>query len=196
MKVIGITGGVGAGKSTVLNILKNNFNSYIIMADEVSRKLCKKGNQAYEKLVDIFGDEILDDNGELNRAALAKIIFSQPNKRIVVNSIIHPLVKQEIVKKITELKIKEEYDYVFIEAALLIEDHYNVFCDEIWYIHVSEEIRRKRLKESRNYSDEKVTSIFKSQLSEDEFRRNSDFVIDNGESVDSTLKQIRDYLEG
>ena len=196
MKVIGIIGGVGAGKSTVLNILKNNFNSYIIMADEVSRELCMKGNQAYEKLVDIFGDEILDDNGELNRAGLAKIIFSQPNKRIVVNSIIHPLVKQDIVKKITELKIKEEYDYVYIEAALLIEDHYNVFCDEIWYIHVSEEIRRKRLKESRNYSDEKVTAIFKSQLSEDEFRRNSDFVIDNGESVDSTLKQIRDYLEG
>ena len=128
MKVIGITGGVGCGKSTVLNLIKENFNALIIMADDVAKDLMKKGKKGYDETIAFFGDEIIDETtGEIDRPKLASVIFSNPNKRIVLNSIIHPVVKKEIVSMITQAKIDDKYDYIFVEAALLLDDHYNVF---------------------------------------------------------------------
>lgn len=194
MKIIGITGGVGCGKSTVLNLIKENYNAYIIMADDVAKELMLPGKAAYNSVVDVFGTGILEENRQINRPALAKIIFDSPNKRMVLNSIVHPLVKKAIVEKITELKISGVYDYVFVEAALLIEDHYGTFCDEIWYIYAPEQVRRARLKESRGYSDEKIDSMLKSQLTEQEFRNNSQIVVDNGGNVKETLAQLEKLL--
>lgn len=194
MKVIGITGGVGCGKSTVLNLIKENYNAYIIMADDVAKELMMPKKAAYNSVVEMFGKDILDENGQIDRPVLAKIIFDNPNKRMVLNSIVHPLVKKSIVERITEIKISGEYDYVFVEAALLIEDHYKTFCDEIWYIYAPEQVRRARLKESRGYSDEKIDSMMKSQLTEQEFRDNSQLVIENGGNVKETLAQLEKLL--
>lgn len=194
MKIIGITGGVGCGKSTVLNLIKENYNAYIIMADDVAKELMMSENAAYNSVVDMFGTGILDEDGQIDRPVLAKIIFDNPNKRMVLNSIVHPLVKKAIVEKITELKISGKYDYVFVEAALLIEDHYGTFCDEIWYVYAPEPVRRARLKESRGYSDEKIDSMLKSQLTEQEFRDNSQVVIENGGNVKETLAQLEKLL--
>ena len=111
MKVIGITGGVGAGKSSVLALLKEMCSCDIIQADLVARNIYHSGNIGFKKVVDIFGEQIVGEDGEINRPLLADIIFKNPNKRIVLNSIIHPLVKQEIiykeqpVRKITEIRI-------------------------------------------------------------------------------------------
>ena len=82
----------------------------------------------------------------------------------------------------------------FLEAALLIEDHYQVICDEFWYIYVPEALRRERLKESRGYSDEKIDSILKSQLTEEEFKNACSQVIDNGKDLDFTLAQLEKLL--
>ena len=180
MKVIGITGGVGAGKSSVLALLKEMCSCDIIQADLVARNIYHSGNIGFKKVVDIFGEQIVGEDGEINRPLLADIIFKNPNKRIVLNSIIHPLVKQEIINQINNHKIAGDVDYCFVEAALLIEDHYDIFMDEIWYIYVSEDERRKRLAASRGYSDEKISDIFKSQLSDAEFRKHADKVINNG----------------
>ena len=144
MKVIGITGGVGAGKSSVLALLKEMCSCDIIQADLVARNIYHSGNIGFKKVVDIFGEQIVGEDGEINRPLLADIIFKNPNKRIVLNSIIHPLVKQEIINQINNHKIAGDVDYCFVEAALLIEDHYDIFMDEIWYIYVSEDERRKR----------------------------------------------------
>ncbi len=194
MKVIGITGGVGCGKSTVLNLIKENYNAYIIMADDVAKELMMPKKAAYNSVVEMFGKDILDENGQIDRHVLAKIIFDNQGKRMVLNSIVHPLVKKSIVERITEIKISGEYDYVFVEAALLIEDHYKTFCDEIWYIYAPEQVRRARLKESRGYSDEKIDSMMKSQLTEQEFRDNSQLVIENGGNVKETLAQLEKLL--
>ena len=184
MKVIGITGGVGAGKSSVLALLKEMCSCDIIQADLVARNIYHSGNIGFKKVVDIFGEQIVGEDGEINRPLLADIIFKNPNKRIVLNSIIHPLVKQEIINLINNHKIAGDVDYCFVEAALLIEDHYDIFMDEIWYIYVSEDERRKRLAASRGYSDEKISDIFKSQLSDAEFRKHADKVINNGAERD------------
>lgn len=194
MKVIGITGGVGCGKSTVLSLIKENYNAYIIMADDVAKELMMPGKDAYNSVVDIFGNGIISEDGQIDRPVLAKIIFDNPNKRIVLNSIVHPLVKKAIIEKITEFKISNRYDYVFVEAALLIEDHYKTFCDEIWYVYAPEQVRRERLKESRGYSDEKIDSMIKSQLTEQEFRNNSQIVIENGGNIKETLAQLEKLL--
>lgn len=190
MKVIGITGGVGCGKSTVLTLLKEQCNAYIIMADEVAKELMRPNAAGFSQVVGFFGEEILDSHGEIDRPKLAGIIFGSPNKRMVLNSIIHPLVKKTIMEKITQLRIEGLVDYVFVEAALLIEDHYEVICDELWYIYAPVEVRRKRLKESRGYSDEKIESMLKSQLSENEFREKCNVVINNGKGLDFTRAQL------
>ena len=122
MKVIGITGGVGAGKSSVLALLKEMCSCDIIQADLVARNIYHSGNIGFKKVVDIFGEQIVGEDGEINRPLLADIIFKNPNKRIVLNSIIHPLVKQEIINQINNHKIADDVDYCFVEAALLIED--------------------------------------------------------------------------
>lgn len=194
MKVIGITGGIGSGKSTVLELLETHFHAYIIKADDVAKDIMQPGLEGYKQVVEFFGKEILSADHTINRPLLSQIVFHSPNKRIVLNSIIHPLVKKMIIEKIGALKADEQYDYVFVEAALLIEDHYQVICDEFWYIYVPEQLRRERLKSSRGYSDEKIDSIFQSQLTEEEFRKNCVRVIDNSKDLDFTLGQLEKLL--
>ncbi len=196
MKVIGITGGVGAGKSTILSYIEKNYNSKIIMADDVAKKLEEPGQECYFGIVESFGSGILSGDMTIDKAKLASVIFSSEENLKKINSIVHPAVKRHIVHIINEEAKKGELDYLVIEAALLIEDNYNVLCDEMWYIYTSCDNRRRRLKESRGYSDEKIDSIFANQLSENEFRNNCNVVIDNNFSEEKTYMQIDKALEG
>lgn len=195
MKVIGITGGVGCGKTTIINLIKEHLNHKknvkftILMTDEISRNLLQPEQKAYVQVVELFGESIVNEDKTIHRGKLAEIIFKNPNKRIVLNSIIHPLVKQEVINIINSRRI-EEYDYVFIESALLYDDHYEVFCDETWYIYAPKEQRIQRLKVSRSYSQDKIESIMKSQLTEQQFRNQCDVVIDNDKTCDDVRQQL------
>lgn len=194
MKIIGITGGVGCGKSTVLSLIKDNFNAYIIMADEVGRLLMEVGAPAYVKIVDAFGQSILNKDKTINRPALSKIVFNNKNKLETLNNIVHPLVKKHIVADI-EAKINEGiYDFYIVEAALLIEDHYDTICDELWYVYAKDEVRIKRLMDSRGYDLERCKSMFANQLSKEEFEEKCAAVIDNSGNLDSTFKQLEILL--
>lgn len=195
MYIIGITGGIGAGKSTVLDLLRNNFNSYIIMADDISREIMEPGKAGFQKVIEVFGETILQDNGHIDRKMLASIVFENKNKLMVLNSIIHPLVKKEIIEEVGRLKCEEKYDYIFIEAALLIEDHYNIICDELWFISASDEVRAKRLRESRGYDDKRIADTIANQLSPDEYRKHCKVEIKNDSSLEDTLKQLKIQLK-
>ena len=116
------------------------------------------------------------------------------NKRKFLNGIVHPLVKKYITEEIGWIRCAEKYDYVFVEAALLIEDHYDIICDELWYIYADEETRRERLKSSRRYSDEKIDSVFASQLSDEQFRSHCSRVIDNSHDEQMTLGQLKEII--
>lgn len=190
MKVIGITGGVGTGKTTILSILKETTSCHIILADDLAKSLCLKGERCYEPLVSLLGHEVLAPDHEIDRAKMANCIFNDDSLLAKVNAIIHPAVKQYILEEIEAYRKADEIDYFFIEAALLIEDGYGEIVDEMWYIYTDVDIRRKRLKESRGYSDLKIDSILKSQLSDEEFRANADFVIDNSFSKENSYSQI------
>ena len=194
MKVIGITGGVGSGKSLILNYIKDHYNCEIIMADDLAKDLCKKGELCYKPLVKLLGKDVLGTDKEIDRSVMAQKIFSDDSLRTGVNNIIHPGVKKFILKRIAYLRRKKTKAFLFIEAALLIEDGYKDIVDELWYIYTDKAVRRERLKESRGYSDEKIDSIMASQLSEEEFRLNSDFEIDNSGDSEVSFSKIRERL--
>ena len=111
-------------------------------------------------------------------------------KRDIMNSVVHPAVKEYVIRQQEYEKERGELSLLVLEAALLIEEHYDKICDELWYIYTSEENRRDRLKASRGYSDEKIDNIFKSQLSEEEYRKYCAVVIDNNGSVEAAFEQI------
>lgn len=195
MKVIGITGGVGCGKSTVLRVFQEKYNACVIFADDVAKGLMQKGQSVYVKILEKFGREILLEDGELDRSKLAKIIFRDNSKRLILNSIVHPAVKKRISDEIIRCKNEKKYEYVLVEAALLIEDHYETICDEFWYIYADRKVRRQRLRESRGYTDERIDGMIASQLSEEEYQKACKVVIDNSNDFASTIAQIEKVLE-
>lgn len=192
MKVIGITGGVGAGKSTVMDILKELCDCVIIKADDVAKSTIIPGGPAYKKIVCLLGKDILSDDGYIDRLKMSEIIFSDKNLCEQVNNIIHPVAKQLIIDEIK--RQPQSREAVFVEAALLIESGYTDLCDEVWYIHAPKDIRFNRLIKSRGYSVEKCESIIANQLSEEEFRKHSDVVIDNSNEYGNVKKQLEELM--
>jgi dephospho-CoA kinase len=194
MKVIGITGGVGCGKSTVLDLIADNFNAYVIKADEVGRHILAKGEEGYQKVVAEFGAGILDADYEIDRRKLAQLVFNDRHKLERLNSIEHPIIKKLIIDELHAVKAAGEYEFLFVEAALIYEEHYDEFCDEVWFVYANESVRRQRLKQSRSYTDEKISDIIRNQMSEKEFRQKCDRLIDNSGSQELTLAQLKKIL--
>lgn len=194
MEVIGITGGIGAGKSEIIAYLGKRADCRIIIADRVAHELERRGGVCYEKIVELLGRAILDEDGEIDKAMMAAVIFADRKLLAQINGIVHPAVKQYIVNEIMRERRNDQIDYLFIEAALLIEDGYAEIVDEMWYIHTDERMRRDRLRSSRGYSDEKIDSIMRGQLSEEDFYRYCSTVIDNSESLEHAYEQIEKKL--
>ncbi len=195
MRVIGFTGGVGSGKTRVLSYIGEKYRCRIILADEVAHKVKEPGQACYHALLGLMGEGILAPDGRIDRAAMAERIFSDRVLLEKVNGLIHPAVKDYILSAIAEGRREGTLDFLFIEAALLIEDGYESIVDELWYIYAPEPVRRERLKASRAYSEEKITGILEKQLSEEEYRRHCRVVIDNGGSLADTYRQIDGKLE-
>lgn len=189
MKVIGVTGGVGAGKSAILSYLEDVYGAYVVLADQIANKIKEPGEICCQPIVELLGQSVLQEGGSINRKKMGQMIFSDPVLLKKVNEIIHPAVKQYIIEQI-EKKQSVGTALFVIEAALLLEDNYDAICDEVWYIYTSEEVRRERLKESRGYSDDYITNIIKKQLSEAVFLSRCDVVIDNSGSLEYTRQQI------
>lgn len=194
MKVIGITGGVGAGKSEILKFFKEKYHAIVVEADKVGHMLMEPGGACYYSIVEKFGSSILNGDQTINRGKLGKIVFSDEALLAELNKIIHPRVKSHIVSEIAKERAYHRTDLFVVEAALLIEDHYDVVCDELWYIHTDEEVRGKRLKEARGYDDEKIASICANQKSPAEFRSACQVVVDNSGDLADTYRQIEEQL--
>ncbi len=196
MIFIGITGGVGAGKSVILNYMKENYRCRVMLADEIAHDLMLPGSVCYGRLQIMLGaEDVWRPDGTFDRAKLAAVLFSDDQKRKALNLIVHPAVKLYVAEQYeTEIE-KGQLDFLILEAALLIEEKYDAICDELWYIYTSEENRRKRLKENRGYSDEKIDGIFASQLSEETFRAHCAEEIDNNGTPEDAFRQIDQILQ-
>ena len=195
MKFIGITGGVGAGKSAILDYLKNKPDTKVMLADEIAHELMVPGTQCYDRLKAEFGTEdIYQKDGFFDRIKLAQVIFSDDEKRKKLNGIVHPAVRKYVIGQAAYERKEGKIKLLVLEAALLIEEHYDEICDELWYIYTSEENRRIRLKKQRNYSDEKINEIFNSQLTDEKFRKACRVVIDNNGTIEAAAAQIEAAL--
>lgn len=196
MKIIGITGGVGAGKSALLSYIEEHYSCRVILADQAAHQVEQPGEVCYDELVALLGSDICDEQGYIVKSKMADRIFGNSTLLKKVNALIHPAVKKYILREIDAEKKRAEIDYFFIEAALLIEERYDLICDELWYIHADEEVRRKRLRDSRGYTDEKIDAIMEKQLSREEFERHCAVVIDNSSTLEAAIEQIDAALGG
>lgn len=196
MKFIGITGGVGAGKSEILSYLAEKSHTQVMLADEIAHELMEPGTECYKKIIETFrGEDIVAQDGAFDSRKLAEVIFSDPLKRQQMNDIVHPAVKEYVRRRANTERERKELKLLVLEAALLIEEHYDEICDELWYIYSREDIREERLMRSRGYSKEKVQQIFSSQLSEADYRAHCRVVIDNNGTVEEAFRQIDKALE-
>ena len=195
MKVYGITGGAGTGKSEVIKMLQENFGGCVIMSDEVARELMQKGNISYQLIVEYFGRDILMDDGEIDRKKLADHVFNNKEALEKLNSMTHPYVKDEIRKLIAEAEASGECRFVALESAILLECGYEDICDEFWYVYTKPEIRRQRMKETRNYSDEKVDSVMRNQQPDEVFFKQCSFVIENNTTLSDVYDQLKEKLD-
>lgn len=195
MRFIGITGGVGAGKSAILDYLAGKPKVRVMLADDIAHELMKPNTECYNKLRELFDSSVFNADGQINNIRMAEAIFNDSSLRDKLNAIVHPAVKEYVIKQYQIEKESGCLEWLILEAALLIEEHYDEICDELWYIYTSEENRRLRLKESRGYSDEKIDNIFASQLSEAEYRSACQKCIDNNGTVEHTYMQIEEIIK-
>ena len=194
MWIIGITGGVGSGKTEILSYIQNKYRASVIFADKVAHLLQQPGQICYRPLLTLLGRDILSDEKQedspIDRGKMAAEIFRNPDLLKQVNAIVHPAVRSYVDREIQEASEKGERDFLFIEAALLIEAGYGAVVDELWYIYADEKVRMNRLGESRKYPEEKIRQIMKEQLPEWKFRQECQFVVDNSGSLEDSFSQI------
>ncbi len=195
-KIIGLTGGVGCGKSTVLGILCENYCCMALSTDEVSREQMKPGGAVYRRVVETFGDAILNGDGTVDRAKLAEIVFSDEGALARLNALTHPAVTEFVLEQVEKERRENRYELLVVETALLIEGGYDKFCDEVWYVYASEADRRERLKKSRGYSEQKIDDLMARQRTEEEFFSVATHVIRNPNTAtkEALLKNIKEIL--
>ena len=187
-KVIGLTGGIASGKSTVSQLLiAHGFK--IVDADIASRQAVEKGTKGLERVKEAFGEQAIDENGEMNRAYVGEVVFNQPEKRLELNEIVHPIVR-EIMEKEKAQYLSEGY-HVIMDIPLLFENNLQDTVDEVWLVYTSESIQIDRLMERNNISMEEAKARVYSQISIDKKRRMADHEIDNRD----TKLELKQNLE-
>ncbi|HAR5496916.1 TPA: dephospho-CoA kinase [Staphylococcus aureus] len=189
-KVIGLTGGIASGKSTVSELL-SVFGFKVVDADKAAREAVKKGSKGLAQVREVFGDEAIDENGEMNRRYMGDLVFNHPEKRLELNAIIHPIVR-DIMEEEKQEYLKQGYN-VIMDIPLLFENELENTVDEVWVVYTSESIQMNRLMQRNNLSLEDAKARVYSQISIDKKSRMADHVIDNlGDKLE--LKQNLERL--
>lgn len=194
MKVIGITGGIGAGKSTVSGYLAS-LGYPVFDADEVSRGLTADGSPVVDELAETFGEEILVRKGVLSREKLAEIVFSDPDKNRKLMQIVTMKVREAGQKWISYYRKKEKYDIIILDIPLLFETGSEDLCDAVWFITADDEVRRRRVMARDGVTAEQVERRMRSQMPEKEKAERSDEIVDNSRGVEELHRTVDALLK-
>ncbi len=196
--IVGLTGQTGAGKTTVCRVFRENGFA-IINADKVARGVTSKGSPCLAELCEFFSTDILNEDRTLNRHKLGDIVFSDKKKLEILNSITYPYITSEILSAIKNLSV-EGHKLILLDAPTLFESRADDFCELIISVISRKELRLKRIMERDNLSMESARNRMDSQLEEEFFRNNSDFIIKNNGDMENLFDvskevsdKIRDY---
>lgn len=190
--IIGLTGSIASGKSTVAKMLKE-YGLPIVDADVVARVVVEPGTPTLAKIAEAFGQDVITENGEMDRAKVGSIIFNDESKRKVLNEIIHPAIRAEMLRQRDE-HLANGAKTVIMDIPLLFESKLQHFVEKILVVTVSEETQLKRLMERNNLSKEEAIARISSQLPLSEKEKGADAVIDNNGSIEETQKQLETIL--
>ncbi len=190
--VIGLTGGIASGKSTVSNmIIKMGIK--VVDADQIARDVVEIGKPAYNQIVKVFGKEILQHDNSLNREKLGALVFSDQKKREQLNKIVHPEVRKEMLHQVNEEK-ELGSDAVVLDIPLLFESKLTYMVDKTILVYVDEEIQLQRLMNRNGYNKDQAKLRIQSQLPLKDKRKLADEVINNNDSLEKTKSQLEDIL--
>lgn len=187
MKIIGITGASGAGKTTICIILNQKYNAHIIDADQIARNLSQKGNPYLAAISDYFGEDILTASGELQRKKLANIIYENEEKRKALNNITFKYVVEEIKQKIDKLKSEK---LVVIDAPLLFESKLDEICDYVIGVIATDISKIERICKRDSIQQDVAKKRLLVQMKDDEIRKKADYIIENNKEVKNLEEEI------
>lgn len=193
MKIIGITGGTGSGKSTVSGIL-SELGAKIIDADLIARQIVQNGGKALNELVSCFGNGILDEGGNLDRKKLREIVFEDKKKVAVLNEITHKYIIDRMMDELNRAKEEQISEYVVIDAPIPVEHGFIDVADEIWVVTAAKDIRIERIMERSRLTREEAEKIIDSQITEDEYLKLADEVLVNDGNLGELKEKVRTLL--
>jgi dephospho-CoA kinase len=187
MKIVGLTGSIGSGKTTVSKMISNIYP--VIDADVIAHQVVEPGKPAYYDIIKHYGPEILVSSGIINRKKLGQIIFNNPDSRKLLNKITHPRIRMEIVKQVALYWLKGK-ESVVIDAPLLIEGNLHKWTSDIIVVYCSLEEQKKRLMMRDRFNEDEARSRINAQLSMEEKCKYATFIVDNSKDLDFTNNQV------
>ncbi|MDR1160182.1 MAG: dephospho-CoA kinase [Syntrophomonadaceae bacterium] len=193
MRVIGLTGGIASGKSTVLNVLKN-WGFMVIEVDKTAHQIMEPGQKAYQEIVEFFGPHILDPEGNIDRVLLGNIVFNDPALLQKLNQITHPRVKEFLQQRLREIEKEQPQSVVVLEVPLLFEAGMDKLCDQVLVVWVDQETQIKRLMKREGMECGQACKRIMSQMDLNKKAKLADFVIDNTRSPEITAEIVKKYF--
>lgn len=191
MKTIGLTGGIGSGKSTVSQLLAE-LGAFVIDADKVGHEIYLPRKEAWHQVTAAFGRDILAADQTINRKKLGALVFGSENTRKKLNSIVHPLMFKDIDRRIKEKRAEGFTKPIVVEAAILIEANWVPLVDEVWLVVTNKNAVIERVAAQRGMSAKDIEARIASQLADAERRKQANLIIDNAGSLEDLKKKVQD----
>ncbi len=188
--IIGLTGGIGSGKSVVGAMLVE-LGAHVIDTDKIGHAVYRPGSEGFRRIVETFGDGVLAPDGTIDRKRLGALVFADAERRRALNAIVHPLIFQEILRQIEQRRAEGFTGPIVLEAPILIEAKGTGFVDRIWVVTAPPDAVRRRLLDSRDLTPEEIAARTAAQLDDAERRQHADLVIEN----DGDLVTLRARVE-
>ena len=192
MKIAGLTGGIGSGKSTVARLF-GELGVHWVDADDVAREVVEPGTPALERISEHFGKKILTSEGALDRAQLRGIVFEKPEERVWLESLLHPIIREELIRQLNPKNY--QLPYVLLVSPLLLETDQHELVDRIIVIDVPKDVQLERTMARDTNSREQVERIIAAQMSREDRLARADEVIDNDRPLDDVTRQVRELHE-
>ena len=192
MKIVGLTGGISSGKSTVSSYLKQ-LKIPVIDADEVARKVVEPNTQGAKEIRKAFGSDVFEEDGSLNRQKLGALIFSNAENRQKLDELLQPLIKIMILDEIEAYRQKGE-NMIVLDLPLLFEKQYEELCEEIIVVYIPRKLQLERLMKRNQYTKQEALSRIDSQLSIEEKRKRATVLLDNQGTIQQLYQQVEQWL--